>query len=188
MHQNGFKYFLALLYLTILYACGSSIDDPYDFYFNSPKLGETAKNVEILYSDSSYVQIRITGPLMHKSSEAGRSREEFPEGLKVEFLNNYGQVTSWLSAKHGIRSPSEDKVIFRDSVVLENTRWEKLKTSELIWNEKSGGFQTTRYFEITRPEEIIQGIGLKTNKELSEYEINAVTGRIKIEEIESDFQ
>jgi len=187
MKTSAFIIYYLLLALFIG-ACSHGIEDPYDFYFNTPQLGERAKNIEILYSDSTFVQVKITGPTLYRTSENGVDAEEFPDGVKVEFLDRNGTVTSWLDAKKGYRKPNEKLVIFRDSVVMHNIQRESLKTSELIWNEREGNIYTTKYIEITRPGEIIQGFGLKTNEDMSEYEINAVTGRIKSDDIDSDFQ
>lgn len=187
MRNQPFAYIIAVFFLTLI-GCSHGIEDPYDFYFNTPKLGETARNIEILYSDSTYVQVKISGPILYRTIENGIESEEFPDGVKVEFLDRSGRVTSWLDAKKGFRKPTEKLVILRDSVVMHNIQRESLKTSELIWNEKDGSIHTTKYVEIRRPGEIIQGFGLKTNSDMSEYEINAVTGRIKSDDIDSDFQ
>jgi len=178
----------SMLFLALNLSCSTGIEDPYDFYFNTPQLGETARNIEILYSDSTYVQVKITGPTLLRIAEGGLMREEFPDGIEVEFLDRNGHPTSWLSAKRAIRQPVEKIVIFRDSVYMYNTQKEALRSSELIWNEKDGSIHTTKYVEISRPGEIIQGFGLKTNEDLSEYEINAVTGRIKSGDLDADFQ
>lgn len=185
--NNGFG-LLCLCLVVCVSACQDTIEDPYDFYFKTPSLGETAKNIEILYSDSTFVQVRIKGPVMQRVNEAGQSREIFPEGVEIEFLDRQGAVTSWLTADYAVRKAGDKIVTLRENVLMRNTSDEKLRTSELIWNEGDGNIHTTKYVEITRSGEIIQGFGLKTNENMSEYEINAVTGRIKSDEIEKDFQ
>lgn len=182
--KNGLIVFIFFF----LISCGHGIEDPYDFYFNSPQLGETAHNIEILYSDSTYVQVRITGKTLYRYTEAGQVREEFPDGVQVEFLDRAGNVNSWLNAKKGYRRPSEKLVILRDSVIMHNIQKESLRTSELTWNEIDGDIYTTKYVEIRRPGEIIKGFGFKTNEGMTEYEINAVTGRIKSDDLDADFQ
>ncbi len=168
--------------------CQDTIEDPYDFYFNTPNLGEKAKNIEILYSDSTFVQVRIRGPVMERINEAGQAKEIFPEGVEIEFLDRYGSITSWLTADSAVRKSGDKIVTLRDNVLMRNTENEELRTSELIWNERDGNIHTTKYVEITRSGEIIQGFGLQTNEDMSEYEINAVTGRFKSNEIDKDFQ
>ena len=179
---------LLIVSSVLIIGCKQPIEDPYAYYFGSPAVGEVAENIEIFYSDSGYVQVRIKAPVLIRTLEAGLTTEDFPDGVSVEFLDRYGRVNSWLSAKKGTRKPNEKLVVLRDSVVMYNTQDESIRSNELIWTEKDGSIYTTKYVEITRPGEIIKGFGFKTNERMTEYEINAVTGRIKSGDLESDFQ
>jgi len=186
MHKA--KYALYVLLMILLASCENKKEDIYSLYFEKEDLNEVATDVDLIYSDSSFVQIRVQGPKMIRYVGRGENREEFPDGLEVTFYDRLGNEKSWLSARYGIRYPAESKIILRDSVVMHNTEQERLKTSELIWYEQTGNMETRKFVEISRPGEIIRGFGLKAEENLTRYEINAVTGRIVVDDITSDFQ
>jgi LPS export ABC transporter protein LptC len=189
-NQYSFAKRISLVFFAILTfsSCVNKKEDIYSLYFKKEDLSEVATDVDLLYSDSSIVQLRVRGPKMIRYIGKGENREEFPEGLQVTFFDKLGNEKSWLSAKYGIRFPAEAKIILRDSVVMHNTDQETLKTSELIWFEQTGNMETRKFVEISRPGEIIRGFGLKADENLTRYEINAVTGRIAADDITSDFQ
>ncbi len=182
------KYLLLAVVCCLLLSCENKIEDIYSIYFNDNILVEKARDIDLVYSDSARVQLRVSGPLLLKYTNPANPYEEFPEGLHVSFYGSGGTVTSWLDARYGLRQPSQNKVIVRDSVVMRNVNNEVLRTSELIWDEKEGTLYTSKYVEISRPGELIRGFGFRANEDMTRYEINAVTGRIKAQDIEADFQ
>lgn len=147
---------------------------------------ETAKKVEILYSDSAQVRVRVTGPTMLYHLDKSSPYQEFPDGLLVDFFDTEGNVTSQLTAQYGIRYENKAEVVVRDSVVWQSTAGEKLETEELIWDERRSKVYTKKFVVITRPDEIIYGHGFEANQDFSYYRINAIEGRIKVEESVTD--
>lgn len=182
------RYLCGMCVLFLINSCTNKVEDIYSLYFSEAPPGELATGVDVLYSDSSILQVRITGPVMKRSTEGGQVKEEFPEGMQVEFYDKNGIVESWLDAKYGVRNPQDNEVVVRDSVVMKNTRGEILRTSELKWNERDGNVYTNKYIQYSSPDEIIKGFGFRADANFTRFEINAVTGRIKLGDIESDFE
>jgi LPS export ABC transporter protein LptC len=145
---------------------------------------ETAKEVEILYSDSAQVRVRITGPTMLYHLDRSDPYQEFPDGVVVDFYDAEGTVTSQLTAQYGIRYENKAEVIVRDSVVWESNEGEKLESEELIWDERREKVYTKKFVVITRPEEIIYGHGFESDQNFSYSRINAIEGRIKVDKPE----
>lgn len=141
---------------------------------------EHAKEVEILYSDSSMVKVRIQGPTMLTYLERSDQRQEFPDGVRVEFFGPDGNISSVLTAKYGVRVDNKNQIIVRDSVVWQSVEQEKLETEELIWDERDEKVYTQKFVVITRPDEIITGHGFESDQNFENARINAVDGRIKI--------
>ena len=141
---------------------------------------EQATEVEILYSDSSLVKVRIQGPTMLTYLDRNDQRQEFPDGVRVEFFSPEGDITSVLTAKYGVRIDSKKQIIVRDSVVWQSVEQEKLETEELIWDERAEKVFTQKFVVITRPDEIITGHGFESDQNFENARINAVDGRIKI--------
>lgn len=148
---------------------------------------EIARDVEILYSDSAVVRIKVTGPVMKRYVYRFRVDEEFPDGVEVTFYDRTGSAHAWLRARYAIRIPSENRIIARDSVVLYNDRGERIEAPELIWDEKEETLSTERFVKITRPDEVIYSRGFKTNQSFTEYEFYAVEGDLLIDEFQEDF-
>jgi LPS export ABC transporter protein LptC len=147
---------------------------------------ETAKNVEILYSDSAQVRVRVTGPTMLYHLDKTAPHQEFPDGVVIDFFDETGEVTSQLTAQYGIRYENKAEVIVRDSVVWQSQEGEKLESEELIWDERRSRIYTKKFVVVTRPDEIIYGHGFEANQDFSYSRINAIEGRIKVDESAND--
>ena len=147
---------------------------------------ETARDVEILYSDSANVRVRITGPTMLNYVDRRDPRQEFPDGVVVDFFGPEGKTDAKLTAKYGIRYQLHGKVTVRDSVVWQDAENKKLETQELHWDERQQKIFTNKFVVITQPEEIIYGHGFEANQDLSHAKIRAIEGRIKVEDFQKE--
>lgn len=162
-------------------ACENDVAD-IDDLLSKMELGkELATEVEILYSDSAIIRAKIVAPTMVIDLKRSNENQEFTEGVKVDFFDDYQNISSTLTGEYAIRYTRKAKVIIRDSVIWESKTGDKLETGELIWDEKSEKIYTNKFVVITRPEEIIYGHGFEANQDFSNARINAVEGRIKIE-------
>ena len=147
---------------------------------------ERAEQVEIFYSDSAQVKVKISGPTMLYHVSKSDPVQEFPDGVLVDFYGDNGQKTSQLTAKHGMRYERTEKVVVSDSVVWKSVLNEMIETEELIWQENIKKIFTKKFARITRPNEIIFGYGFEADQSFKNAKINAVTGRLKIEDIQKD--
>lgn len=147
---------------------------------------EEARNVDIIYSDSAQLRVRIQGPLLRRYVYRFRVDEEFPEGVAVTFFDQHGNASAWLHARYAIRVPYEHRTTVRDSVVLYNTVGERLEGPELIWDEENKTISTEKFVKITRQDEIIYSRGFKSNQEFTRYELYAVEGNMLFDELAPD--
>lgn len=144
---------------------------------------EVAHDVEILYSDSAIVRVRVTGPLLHNFNDRENARQEFPAGIQIDFLEVDRSVRSTLTAKSATRQQDKGLITARDSVVFVTVKKEKLETEELIWDEKSGKVRTEKFVKVTKPGEVIYGFGLEAEQDFSYWKILVPKGRIKVEQL-----
>jgi LPS export ABC transporter protein LptC len=168
-----------------LLACGDTMleQKKQDFTTEDTQM-EIGKDVEILYSDSAVVRVRITGAVMHYFNERDNPRQEFPQGVQVEFLSADLHVSSTLTAKTAVRRQEEGIVIARDSVVMLTDKQEKLETEELIWDEKTKKVRTEKFVKVTKPGgEVIYGYGLEAEQDFSYWKIIVPKGRIAVNQI-----
>jgi len=144
---------------------------------------EVAKDVEILYSDSAVVRVRVTGPVLYNFNDRENARQEFPSGIRIDFLESDLSVRSTLTAKKAVRQQEKGLITARDSVVFVTVKQEKLETEELIWDEKSGKVRTEKFVKVTKPGEVIYGYGLEAEQDFSYWKILVPKGRIKVDQI-----
>jgi LPS export ABC transporter protein LptC len=178
----------SFLFLVTLSSCENDLDEINRLFAKDEIDVEIAKEVEILYSDSAVIRVKVVAPVMKRYTEKTDPREEFPNGLKVDFFDMEKNVNSWLTAKSGIRYQQQGKIIVRDSVVWKSKTKEQLETSELIWDEKEERVYTNKFVVVRRPGEILYGYGFESNQDFTRSKIRAIEGRLKVDEFEKDFQ
>lgn len=141
---------------------------------------EEAKFVEILYSDSAEVKVRITADKMIRHMDKINPRDEFPEGIFVEFLGSGGRVTSWLEADRAIRYDKKNEVVTQGSSKFYNNKQETLTSPELIWDEDKSILYTDKVARITRPMkgDTSYGFGFEANEEFTLFELKNKTSAI----------
>lgn len=179
---------LALAFGALLGGCKNDMEDVSELVSKFDTRVETAKNVEILYSDSAQVRVRVTGPTMLYYLDRQEPRQEFPDGVHVEFFGPGGIITSELTARYGIRLEKDNQVVVRDSVVWHSEEGEKLESEELIWDERSRKVFTQKFVVVTRPGEIIYGHGFEADQNFSYSRINAIEGRLKAGGLEKELE
>ncbi len=179
-----------IIFSLVIIAC--SRDNQNNNILNNKEelLTEIARDVEILYSDSAEVKVRILAPTMKRYSLKKESYDEFPDGLKVEFLNQNKQPTSWLIADYAIRKDKEKKIYVESNVILHNKQNDKLITEALVWDEGEEEIYTTRPVKISQPSkgDTLYGHGFKADQEFTRFEIKKQFSAIKNDsEIAKDF-
>jgi len=147
---------------------------------------EQAHDVQLLYSDSAEIKVRVTSPLMVRNLNRLEPKDEFPKGLHAEFFGPNMKVTSWMDAKFATRYEKDGKIIAEDSVVIYNRRNEKLSTPYLIWNEKEETLENNQFVMITRPDkqDTLMGFGIIANQDFTRFEIKKrLAGKSKMEQL-----
>ena len=169
---------------SLLAACNGLKEEKRQVFTENDVAIEVGREVEILYSDSAVVRVRVTGPLLHNYTDRENPRQEFPAGVKIDFLEPNLSIRSTLTAKTAARFQEKGQIIARDSVVLVSAKQEKLETEELIWDEKKAKVYTEKFVKVTKPGEIIYGYGLEAEQDFSYWKITVPKGRIKVEQLD----
>lgn len=145
---------------------------------------ERAREVDILYSDSAQLMVRIRGPVMINYTDRNNERQEFPEGVQVDFYDGRGNVKSVLTAKMGTRYNGRGIVVMQDSVVWKSVDDQMLETSELIWNENQEKVYNNKFLVATTPRDTIFGKGFTANQDFSDISIIGTDGKLKVKSLE----
>lgn len=139
---------------------------------------EVAKDVKIYYSDSAQVKVIINAPTLKRYTEKTITNDEFPDGLLVEFMDNNGNVQSWLEADYAIKTSLAKEVTVKDNVKFYNKQNDKLETSELVWDEAEGMIYTDKFVKISQPSrrDTSYGFGFVTDEKFTRFEIEKYQG------------
>jgi len=181
-------YFGILVSLFIFAACENDISEVNQFFSKEETKIETARGIEMLYSDSAILRMRIVSPILIRHLDKSDPWQEFPEGLTVDFFDEEGKASGSLTAKYATRQENDNQFIARDSVVWESLNGERLESEELIWDEISDKVHTDKFVILRRPDEIISGHGFEANQSFTHWTIRAIGGRVKSTGLTQDFK
>jgi len=168
-----------LIFLTLV-GCSTDINEVNALTNTGNLQKEEAKFVTILYSDSAQVKVRITADKMIRHLDRSNPRDEFPEGIFVEFLGESGSVYSWLQADKAVRYEKESEVVAQGNAKFYNRKKEMLTSTELVWNESDQKLRTNKFVRITQPMkgDTSYGYGFEANEEFTQFEIKKKTSSI----------
>lgn len=173
----------ALFFLGLfLSSCRNELSSIQEVFPPEAMFIEDVKDFEMLYSDSARVRVRIRGPVMWRHLDEKNPRQEFPEGVEVEFFDPFFRVTSRLTSLYAVRLENENQIVVRDSVIWTGTNNERLETEELIWDENTKKVYTNKFVVVRRNDEIIWGHGFESDQEFSRSRVKAIEGRIKVDQ------
>ena len=116
------KYLILIVIIVTSFSCVTKMEDIDNLTSELKASIELATNVEILYSDSAQIKVKISGPTMNRYLDRNNPREEFPNGVHVEFFGPDGQIESWLDADYALRETKKSRIITRQNVNLYNEK------------------------------------------------------------------
>ena len=174
---------LILLLLTswVWAACENDLAEVNRFVDERETQQEVAHDVQMYYSDSAEVHVRVRAPTLIRHLDKLKPRQEFIDGVQVDFLGARESVNSQLTAKYALRFEKDNQVIMRDSVVWLSGSGEQLETEELIWEEQTGRVYSNKFVVIRRPNEIVYGYGFESDQDFSFARIKAIEGTMAVE-------
>lgn len=176
--------FFLLLLLTFTQSCVVDQADLSRYLASGIENVEEARNIEVIYTDSSYTVFILKAPLSRRIYQRQSVLEEFPEGIDVAFYDKSRTPRSWLTSDFAVRDQANRKITVQKNVVLRNDNGERLDGPELIWDEKTKEIYTDRFVRITRADgSVVYSYGFKSNEGFTRYELNAVSGDMNVDEV-----
>ncbi|MEY4927082.1 MAG: hypothetical protein RI894_1518 [Bacteroidota bacterium] len=176
---SPFALIFTIISAAIFAACGNDIAEIKKFEKKTEEGVEHAEGVEMLYSDSAVVRVKVTAAVMNHVLNPEKPLRVFPKGLLVDFFNKDKEQTSKLTSKYAERDENSGLVLLRDSVVVWNKKDERLETQELWWSEPQQRIYSEKTVKITTPSQIIQGTGFESNGDFTHWTIKEVTGIVQ---------
>lgn len=181
------KIFFGGLFLSLFFACKNTANEAIEIDRNKINI-EKGTDVEIIYSDSAKVKVRVTGPEMLYHTQRSAPRQEFTKGVVTYFYDKLGNETSVLTGKYAIRDEQKKQVVIRDSVVWVSLADGRLETSELIWDEATNVIRSTKFTKIMRQNEMVYGFNFETNSQLTNWRLLLPKGSMKMGNLQQNLE
>jgi len=173
---------IGIILLSYLFACENDLSEVQKFIVEDQVAIEVGEEVEVIYSDSGRVQMKVIAPFLHRHLDKKDPKREFPKGIKVLFMGKDQQPESSLTGKHAVELEHQQRTTFRDSVVVFiHKTGEKLETDHLIWDQKAEKIYTDQLVRMTTIDKQIWGYGFEADREFKNWSIKAVKGELKVD-------
>lgn len=160
-----------------LFSCQEEV--PANVEYTGP-VRET-NNVTLLYSDSARLSVKMNTP---KEIVLANGDQLYPQQVNLFFYDKTGRETSTLRADSGRFLPQQTIYKVKGNVVVHNkVKNETLLTDELTWNPQTKRIYTDKPIKINRATEQLQGVGLNSTQDFSDYTIRQVTGTVTVRDL-----
>ena len=132
---------------------------------------ETAIDVELMYSDSAKLKMKLKAPELDRF-EGAENYIVLPKGVVLTFFDDTMKTKSVLTADYAKRDLDDGKMEARNNVVVVNERGDRLETEHLIWDEhRDPQIYTEANVVISTPTDTLRGRGLESNRDFTKYRI-----------------
>lgn len=141
-----------------------------------------AQDVTTLISDSGITRYRIKANKWLIFDKADTPYWEFPAGIYLEKFNADLEADATVEADYAYYNEPAQRWTLRGNVRAINLEGERFETPLLYWDQKSESVYSDSSIVITKAKSIIQGVGFRSNQEMTHYTILRPTGVFPIEE------
>jgi len=147
---------------------------------------ETASDIELIYSDSGKLVVKLVTPKLNRYLEE-TPHLEFPEGLELHFYDSAMNVKTTLTADYGVSWEETRIMEVKNDVVINNfDKNETLNTEHIIWDRKQQKIYSNVFVKRTTPDGVLYGDGFDADENLKSYSLRNPRGMFTIEENEPD--
>ena len=142
----------------------------------------------IIAMDSVYTILSDSGKVVmilqaKKQKDYENDDREWPEGMYLQYLDDFGNVETTFKADYVYYTATEDVYRGEGNVeVVNNDTGDELTTEELFWSPAKEEFYTERFVTILSDDEVHTGDGLVAREDFSSYIITNPSGTITVEE------
>lgn len=179
------KFFPVILFAGIFISCENDLKKVAEITENNLWPSETAKKIEVYFSDSGKVTMKLTAGKLERYN-AEKSRIELSDSVYIEFYDSIKKPENIIYAQRMTHFEDEKYIEARNNVVVKNKKGETLNTEYLKWNQEDETIFTDQFVKISTEKEIITGHGLEADQNFSKYKIKKVIGTFTIDSEEDE--
>jgi len=169
-----------LIALLLLAGCGNNLETINAITHNYSGPVMSAKNIEVVFSDSGKIQAKVYGILLNRYSTP-EPYMEFPRGFKINIFDTALHTETTIMANYGKRKDYARIMEARGNVIVRNeAKKQQLNTEQLTWDENRRMIFTSEPVKITTLDKVVFGKGLRSNESFSDYTILHVYGQMMV--------
>ena len=167
--------------LTLLSGCTDNLSALKEINrFDQSPIGIT-ENLYLIYSDSAFVEAILEAEKNIDFTNQKFPYSEFPEGLKVTFLDELMNENIVL-ADFGTLYNGTSIIDLVGNVSLTSSDGSVLTTEQLYWDANNDWIFTEKEFRFVGPEYNVLANRLDTNKEFTKFQTGKLTGTVAVKD------
>lgn len=176
------KSIVVICVTAMLFACENDMQTINSLNIDDNLPDETAKDIEVIYSDSGKIMIKLLSPRLNRY-EAEEPYMDFPDGLRLLFFDSLMNVKSELTANYGISWEKKKLMEVKDDVVI--TDYEKdevLNTEHITWDQNKREIYSEVFVKRTNRDGVMYGDGFSADENLKNYKLIRPRGVLTVED------
>lgn len=177
--KSKYKLWVISFSVTLFFYCDISSESPLTNTNTKKQPLSTAYNIRLVYTDSTKVKAILEAPSYIDYSNLFLQKSEFPQGLKITFLDDLKNKNIVL-ADYGILYNQTSIIDLSGNVSLSSGNGSILKTEQLYWDASNDWIFTEKQFSFVGGEYDIVATRLDTNKEFTKFQTGKLTGTVKV--------
>ena len=138
-----------------------------------------ANQIKMIYTDSTKIKAILTAPKHLDYTNLSFKYSTFPEGLKVDFFDEFGNKNEAIS-DYGILYNATKILDLKGNVILKSYDGSELNTSQLFWDIEREWLFTEKYFTFKDSSYDFQAYRLDANKEFTKFQTGELVGKIMV--------
>ena len=146
----------------------------------------TTTDVNTVISDSGIKRYRILAPIWLVYDEAAEPTWRFKLGMHMERYDNTGKVNATVDCDSAIYYTGLDLWELIGAVDIHSSDGQRFLTEQLYWNRRTREVYTDSFIHIRRPDRVLEGYGLRSNDEFTNYVIPRPTGSFPVSQFSPD--
>lgn len=177
-----------LLGVSLLCSCENDIEKINTLSSNGEVPQLSGREMEILYSDSAKIRMKIVAPVIKQFSRSERPYLEFPEGIHVTFYGDSLKISSEIIANRAIYYTDERFWEARGNVIARNLeKAETLNTEELFWDENKKLIYSNSYSRIENADGTFNGQnGFESNERFTKWKLKGSKSTVNFRDSGND--
>jgi LPS export ABC transporter protein LptC len=174
------RFGLYSLLMFLMASCGNDLGTVNAITLKTAGPSMSAKNIEVLFSDSGKIEAKLTSVLLNKY-EGQNPYLEFPKGFKVVMYDTTGRVESTITGNYGKQDEITRIMEAKGNVIVRNeAKNQQINTEELTWNENKALIYSDVKVKIITANKVLYSDGLKANESFTWYEFVNPHGQMTV--------